>query len=324
MNRGTLLRLSAPALLTLVAFAGPWIVGPAEPPSIGPSASQLLPPGTRVREVRIEGGGFARALEVQLLDEGLRLRSPRGWRTFPQVEATAAPRTVRLWLGSDHQGRDLLARIVHGARYSLLVAGVATLIAVLLGSAFGLVSALVPLPGRRLMEIANDGLLGLPRLLLLLVLGVAFRGSGLGIGLAIGLASWMEVARLVQAESLRLGAAPFIAAAEGTGAGTARLAFRHLLPNLAPILAVIVPLVATEAILLEATLSFLGVAGGTSVSWGRIVADGQRLLPHGWWIVLFPGLLICATALAIHGVARRDLVRSRRISSVVPSAGSGP
>lgn len=303
--RGSL-RLLAPALLLGVGLFGPPLIGPADPPSVAASAIQLLPPGTPIQELLLDRGGFVRALEVQILDDGIRLRSPEGWRTIPRLRPSGSPRGLRLWLGSDHQGRSLAARIVHGARTSLLVASVATLVAVLLGTGVGLASALASRPGRALIEVGTDGLLGLPRLLLLLMLGVVLRGSGFGIGLAIGLASWMEIARLVQAEALNLHARPFVATARAAGAGRLRIAFRHLLPNLAPILTVVAPLVATEAILLESTLSFLGLAGGGGGgSWGSIVADGQRLLPDGWWIVLFPGVLLVATALTVHGLAQR-------------------
>jgi peptide/nickel transport system permease protein len=309
-------RLIVPALLLSVALLGPSVVGPPDPPSVAASAIQLLPPGALIQQVPLEGGGFVRALEIQILDEGIQLRSPDGWRMIPRLRPSGSPRTLRLWLGSDHQGRSLAARIVHGARTTLLVASLATLVAVLLGTGVGLASALASRSARGIIEIGTDGLLGLPRLLLLLMLGVLLRGSGFGIGLAIGLASWMEVARLVQAEALKLRARPFVATARVAGAGTLRIAFRHLLPNLAPLLAVAAPLVATEAILLESTLSFLGVVGGSDGgSWGKIVADGQRLLPDGWWIVLFPGLLLCATALAVHGLAQREARRSYHLTS---------
>ncbi len=76
------------------------------------------------------------------------------------------------------------------------------------------------------------------------------------------------------------------------------------MPNLTPVLTVVAPLIATEAILLESTLSFLGISSGAgAASWGQMVAEGQRLLPGGWWILLFPGLLLSLTALAVHGLA---------------------
>jgi peptide/nickel transport system permease protein len=168
-----------------------------------------------------------------------------------------------------------------------------------------------------LLRLATDGLLGLPRILLLLILGLVLRNAPLAVALTIGLASWMEVGRLVEAEARSLARRPFVAASVAGGAGRARVAWFHLLPNLATILSVVAPLVATEAILLESTLAFLGIGGASSASWGRIVADGQHLLPGGWWIVVFPGVLLTATALAVHGLAR--VSRRPAASSVFPA-----
>jgi peptide/nickel transport system permease protein len=266
-------------------------------------------------EVALEGGGFVRGIEIDVGDAGLRLRGRGQWREVSGVRAVGEVRSARLWLGTDHQGRNLMARVVHGARTTLVVASIATLVATLLGASLGLGASLAPAAARVPIEIGTDGLLGLPRLLLLLILGVALRGSTLGVGLAIGLASWMEVSRLIQAESLKLRGMPFVAAVEAVGVNRLRLAVRHLLPNLVPILAVVAPLVATQAILLEATLSFLGVGGSGRASWGAIVADGQRLSPSAWWVALFPGLLLCATAFAVHGLTRSEKRRPHHLVS---------
>jgi len=295
------------AALVGLAVVGPWIAGAESPPAVAPTAAQLLPPGAHVQTVALGGGGYARALEVEVLDDGLRLRSENGWRTLPSIRAAGEVRSSRLWLGSDHQGRSVLARVVHGARTSLLVAGLATLVAVLLGSTVGLAAASLPRVSSAAIEVVTDGLLGIPRLLLLLILGVLLRGSVPGIGLAIGLGSWIELSRLVHAEARRLGSFPFLKAARTSGAGRWRLAWSHLLPNLVPIIAVTAPLIAAEAVVLEATLAFLGIGGHVnSSSWGSLVADGQRLLPAAWWMLVFPGLLLCATGFAVHGLARRD------------------
>ncbi|HKQ60508.1 MAG TPA: ABC transporter permease subunit, partial [Candidatus Polarisedimenticolaceae bacterium] len=151
-----------------------------------------------------------------------------------------------------------------------------------------------------------DALLALPRLVLLLVLGTVLRPWPAGVGLAIGLASWMGIARLVDAEARRILARPFYDAARSSGGGGLRAGLRHLTPNLGPVLGAAAPHLAAEAILLESTLSFLGVGAGSSASWGSVVADGQRLLPAGWWLATFPGLLLCAAALAVHGLRGRD------------------
>jgi len=288
-----------PAALVLLAVAGPPLAGPAGIPSVAASAAQLLPPGTRVQEVRLEGGGFVRAPAIEVVPEGLRVGRDGRWRTLAAVKAGGPVRSTRLWLGTDHQGRSLLARTLQGARTSLLVAGLATLIALAIGSAVGLAAALAPAPIAAALRLVSDGMLGLPRMLLLLMLGTLLRGAPLAVALTLGLASWMDVGRLVEAESRSLRARPFFWAGVAQGSGRVRLAWRHLTPNLLPILSVAAPLIATEAVLLESTLSYLGVGVLDAISWGSIVADGQRLLPEGWWIAVFPGVLLCATAVVL-------------------------
>ena len=316
MTAGARSKLFGPGTLLAVAVIGPFLAASPDPPTVALSAAQLLPPGFVAQEVPVAGGGYARAPAIVVSETGLRVRSDRGWRDLPGVRPTGPVVTRRLWLGTDHQGRSLLARTLHGARTSLLVGAVATLMAVVLGTALGVVSALGTPRLTTMLGIGTDGLLALPRLLLLLLLGVLLRGSTIGVAAAIGLASWMEISRLVEAEVRRLDALPFVAAVRGSGAGKFRLALRHVLPNLLPVLAVAAPLVATEAILLESTLSFLGIAGGAgTTSWGQIVADGQRLMPSGWWIAVFPGVLLCVTALVVHGLARAEADRPRSLGS---------
>ena len=240
-----------------------------------------------------------RAPDLVADEQGIRVLTPSGWRTFGAQRPAGPIRARRLWLGTDQQGRDVLARTLRGAQTSLLVAAVATAVALLLGSCIGLAAALSR-RARPPLAVLTDGLLGLPRLLLLLMLGVALRELPVALGLAIGLTAWMEIARLVEGQARALRNHPFLHAAEATGMRTSRLAWRHLLPNLAPLLGVAAPLVATEAILLESTLSFLGLSGSDAPSWGRMIADSQARLPDGWWMVVFPGLLLCLTALAVH------------------------
>ncbi len=290
--------------LATVAIVGPALSGDAATPSYAPSAAQLLPPGSAVEEVALEGGGFLRSRRIEAATGGgLRVLSESGWRTIGGVRAAQEPYRRRLWLGTDHQGRDILALAVHGARTSLTVAALAAFVAVVFGTGMGLASVLGGGLARAGLHLLADAALGLPRLLLLLILAVCFEGSTAGVAFAVGLASWMETARLVEAEARRIARGGFFCAARAAGASGSRLALRHLVPNVAPVLVAVVPLVAAEAVLLEATLSYLGVNPG-GVSWGLMVADGQRALPHGWWLVVFPGSLVCLAALALNDLAR--------------------
>jgi len=298
-------RLTPAALLLVAAVFGPLGTGPPTAPSYAAAAAQLLPPGTLVDEARLEGGGFVRATGLRRSAAGFEVRVGSEWRGSAGLRLAEAVHRRRVWLGTDHQGRSVLSRVAAGARTSLIVALSATVIALAVATVVGLACALAPRPVRLCLSIGTDALLGLPRLLMLLILGVALRGLPAGLGLAIGLASWMEPARIVEAGARRIAASTFFAAALASGAGRVHLATRQVLPNLSPVLGVAAPMIATQAILIEATLSFLGLdeASGAS-SWGRIVADGQRMLPAGWWLVVVPGLLICAAALAAHRLAQ--------------------
>jgi len=304
VSRGPGIAALALVALLLLALLGPMLAGPDGAPTLAPSASQLLPPGTRVVEVRLEDGGWVRARAVEWTSGVLRVATPGGWRSFSGLAPAGAPRTRRSWLGTDHQGRDILARLAVGARTSLLVGGLGCLLALALGTLAGVMAALAGAGGQALLALATDTALGLPRLLLLLMLGISLRGSSVGVAAAIGLASWMEVARLSAAETRTLRASRFVEGARASGAGVTAIVLRHLLPGLAPVLAAAAPLVLTEAIILESTLAFLGVSGSLP-SWGRMIADGQRLGPDAWWLVVFPGTLLLTAALAVHGASAR-------------------
>lgn len=280
------------------------LTGSAEPPSLAAQSAQLLPPGTEVQEVALEGGGFLRAPRIDTTGSSVRLEGPAGTRELTGFAALSEPSGRRLWFGTDHLGRDLLARFARGARTSLTVAWIAAAIGGLLAAALGLATAGAPAWVEATIDWWTDGLLGLPRLLVLLVLGVAFGGGVAGIGLAIGLTSWMGMSRLIRAEVRRLTAQEFFAAARAGGAGPLRAAASHLLPHVGSILRVGLPLLATDAVLLEATLGFLGIPSGPDGdSWGAMIADGRRALPLGWWISAVPGVAIVATALAFHRIS---------------------
>jgi peptide/nickel transport system permease protein len=225
-----------------------------------------------------------------------------------------------MWLGTDHQGRDVLARLAAGARRSLAVAALAIVLAAALGVTIGLAAAFAPPGIASAVALIVDAALSLPRLLLILILGVAFRASWSGAALAIGCASWMELARLVEADARSLSRRPFALAARAAGAGSTRVAATHILPNLAPVLASVIPAAATDAILLESTLSFLGVGGADAASWGRMIADGMRLMPGAWWMSVAPGVLLVVTAVLVSAMARNGERRppipiSRRTSA---------
>ncbi len=221
----------------------------------------------------------------------------------PAGEALRAPGPGHP-LGTDPLGRDVLARLVHGARVSLLVSWTAVAVAVLCGTAVGLGAALGPPVADRFLMGLTDVLLAFPRIFLVLLL-VSLTAPSLALVMAvIGLTGWMGVARLVRAEALSLRERDFVLAARGLGLREPAVALRHVLPNLLPTVIVATSLRIGGAVLLESFLSYLGLgAQEPTVSWGAMISQGQAHLLRGWWLAAFPGLAIAATVVGYNLLA---------------------
>jgi peptide/nickel transport system permease protein len=216
--------------------------------------------------------------------------------------------------GTDDLGRDVLARVVHGARVSLKVGFVAVGIATVLGLLVGLLSGFYGGWADAVMMRFVDMMLCFPTFFLILSVIAFLEPSIWNIMAVIGLTGWMGVARLVRAETLSLKERDFVAAARAQGAGDARILFRHVLPNtLAPIL-VSATLGVAGAILTESALSFLGIGvQPPTPSWGNILTAGKDNIEIAWWLSLFPGLAILFTVLGYNllGEGIRDAADPR-------------
>jgi peptide/nickel transport system permease protein len=204
-------------------------------------------------------------------------------------------------LGTDKMGRDILSRIIYGARVSLAVSLVAILVAGSIGTALGLVAGYF---GGKLDTIIMrlvDISLALPTILLALVL-VAAAGSSFGTVITvIAVILWARYARQVRGEALSIKAQDFIARARVSGASHCRIMLRYIFPNVVNSLLVLATLQVGAVILLESTLSFLGVGiPRPAPAWGVMVADGRELIVVAWWVALFPGLAIMLTVLALN------------------------
>lgn len=225
-------------------------------------------------------------------------------------------------LGTDDLGQDLLARMLYGGRISLAVAFAAMVVAIVVGTIIGAIAGM----SRRWLGPAlmwlTDLFLSLPPLPLLLLIIYLFRdslksvfgpegGVFILIVLVVGGLRWMPAARLVRAQFLSLREKEFVEAAKASGASDARIIFRHILPNtLSPII-VNATLVVALAILLEATLSFLGFGiQPPTPALGKLIDDGKNAMLTDWWLVLMPGLTIVAICLCINfiGDGLRDAI----------------
>jgi peptide/nickel transport system permease protein len=225
-----------------------------------------------------------------------------------------APPSAQHWMGTDQLGRDVLSRVLYGARVSLAVGfvsvGIATLIGILLGAAAGYHGALVDGVIMRLVDL----MLVFPRFFLLLAVLAFLKPSIWTIMVVIGLTGWMSVARLVRAEFLTLREREFVIWSESVGASAVRIVFRHILPNaLAPVL-VAMTLGIPAAILMESGLSFLGLGvQPPHATWGNILTDGKDSLEIAWWMTVYPGLAILITVLSYNllGEGIRDALDPR-------------
>ncbi|WP_407704149.1 ABC transporter permease [Xylophilus rhododendri] len=213
-------------------------------------------------------------------------------------------------LGTDELGRDLLARIMYGARYSLAIAALTATGAVVLGTALGLFAGFFRRLDTPLMRLV-DAMMSFPDILLAIAL-VAILGPTLfNVVLALVLVYTPRVARVVRAQTLVVRELLFVEAVRALGVRTSRILWRHILPNLLSPILVQLSFIFAYAILAEASLSFLGVGVPPEVpTWGTMVAGSQRYAHQAFWVVLFPGVAIILTALSLQllGDGVRDLL----------------
>lgn len=221
-----------------------------------------------------------------------------------------APNVVYL-MGTDLLGRDLFSRLLYGARTSLIIGLVANGISLLIGTLIGVAAGYFQgWMGAALMRF-TDLMMAFPALLLAICLAAIFQPSLWIVAFVIAMVNWVQTARVIYTETTALSARDFIAAQRALGAGTARILGRHILPHLVPIIIVWGTLGISTTVLLEATLSYLGVGvQPPTPSWGNIIFENQTYFQSAPWLVFIPGFAIVVLALAFNlvGDGLRDVL----------------
>ncbi|GGD33312.1 ABC transporter permease [Aureimonas glaciei] len=227
------------------------------------------------------------------------------------IEGAPLGPTATYWLGTDLLGRDLLTRLLYGARNSLIIGIVANGAALLIGTAVGVVAGYVQGWIGGLMMRFTDLMMAFPALLLAICLAAVLSPSLWIVALVIALVNWVQVARVVYGETRALSEREYIAAERSLGASPSRILFRHILPHLTSTVIVYGTLGISTTVLLEATLSYLGVGvQPPDASWGNIIFENQTYFQAAPWLVFFPGAIILIVALAFNlvGDALRDVL----------------
>ncbi|MDH3271478.1 MAG: ABC transporter permease [Gemmatimonadota bacterium] len=222
---------------------------------------------------------------------------------FDQIdlERIRRPPSLDHWLGTDDLGRDLLTRILYGGRVSILIGLLAAFIGTGVGSAVGAVAGFY---GGRVDDVLmrlTDVVYSVPTLPLLIVLASYTQAGAASMAVTIGVLSWMAIARVVRGEVLKIREMEYVEAARGLGATNARIIVRHVLPNAVGPIVVGATLAVGNAIILESSLSFLGLGvQPPTPPWGNMLMDAQATMSSQPWLSIFPGLAILVVVLAVN------------------------
>ncbi|MDR7037336.1 oligopeptide transport system permease protein [Methylobacterium sp. BE186] len=332
-NRVALAALALLGLIALACLLGPFLTGHA-PERSYPDLRQLPPglaaePGPERLQAALDRLAYrmrARVAEAERQGDTLHLTltadraiDPRSLAYLPRSDLFGEPRIVareaegrrlvaevpvrrlHFLLGTDVHGRDLLTRSLVAGRVSLLIGLTATLVALLVGVAYGAVSGFVGGATDAVMMRLVDILYALPFVFFVMVLVVFFRASLALILLAVGAVEWLDMARIVRAETLRLRRRDFVRAAEALGLSALATLRRHILPNALGAIVVAATLLVPRVILLESFLSFLGLGvQEPGTSWGVLVAEGARAIESAPWMLAGPASFLVATLVALN------------------------
>lgn len=312
--------LSLVTALLLTAALAPWLApyDPAE--QLDPAVATYRRPGTSLPAIRLAEGAWRLADRVERVPEGLRIERLGRTEILPAAEVLnltpggVSDRRIFL-LGSDKFGRDILSRMLWGARVSLAVGLATAALSLLFGVAVGAAAALGGRWLDSLLMRGVDALLSFPQILLTVSLVALFRPGTVALVLLMATLGWMSISRLARAEILGLQQREFILAAHAIGQRPFTVFWRHLLPNaLTPVL-IQTTLLIGQIILAESSLSFLGMGiQPPTPTWGNMLAEGRDALSQAWWLVTFPGAAISLSVITFNllGDGLRDALDPRR------------
>ena len=203
-------------------------------------------------------------------------------------------------LGTDHLGRDVLSRVIHGSRVSLVIGFSAVLVGGVLGAAAGLAAGFSRGRMDAIIMTVADAQLAFPFILLAIGIIAVLGPSFPTLVVVIGLSGWVSYARILRSQVLVLRSREFVESIHALGGSLARVVLRHVLPNVLSSIVVIATLELARAIVLEATLSFLGLGiQPPTPSWGGMVQEGREYLDSAWWISTFPGIVLMITSIVV-------------------------
>ena len=225
-------------------------------------------------------------------------------KPIDMIALTGRPPSAAHLLGTDLISRDVLSRIIHGARISLSVGLLAVLLSITIGTLYGAVAGFLGGPVDTVMMRIIDALLSVPRILVLIAVTALWDHLSLpALIVLIGLTGWYGVSRMVRGQVMALATREFVVSARSLGADGWRVLGRHILPNVLSPVIVAATLGVGNVIILETGLSFLGLGvQPPTPSWGSIISDGAEQVSAAWWISLFPGLAIVMTVMAFNAV----------------------
>lgn len=308
--------LTVLAVFLVVGLLAPWLA-PYDPNEVLDAvAGKHRPPWTAMAAVELKHGDWELADRVERTADGLRVER------LGRVELFADEQVVNLdddgvgdrrlfVLGSDKFGRDILSRLIYGARLSLMIGILSVTLAMSIGILIGALAALGgPLLDSVLMRLV-DGILTIPWIFLLITLTALFPPDTRVLILLLGMTGWPSVSRLMRAALITLKERDFITAARGLGLSETVIFLRHMLPNTLTPMLVAASLRVGNLILAEASLSFLGFGvQSPQASLGNMIADGQGVLLTSWWVATFPAvaLVIAVVSINLVGDGLRDLL----------------